>query len=138
MPPVRIRSAQKSRQPELGEIVRLAGEFGVSIEAMARGYIGASREALAVVIVRNGVLNRVYRGNDFPWIEPRCGQGLPTESLACDHALQSGQWSDMEECDPEIWLGERAAHTVELLSEQVLAQRDGWATILLHAELSDH
>jgi len=41
----------------------------------------------------------------------------------------------MEECEPETWLGSSAARIVEVLSEQVFAQTDGWAMFLLHAEM---
>lgn len=74
MPPTRIRSALTVRQPDLREIVRLAGEFGVSREAMARGYIDALHETLAVVILHHGCIDRIYRNKDFPWIEPRHSQ----------------------------------------------------------------
>jgi hypothetical protein len=43
----------------------------------------------------------------------------------------------MEECDPETWLGDNGARRVEVLSEQIFVQQNGWATILLHAEMSD-
>ena len=43
----------------------------------------------------------------------------------------------MEECDPEVWLGTSAARKVDILSEQNLDQRDGWAMVLLHAELNE-
>ena len=43
----------------------------------------------------------------------------------------------MEECEPETWLGPAGVRKVEALSEQVLAQTDGWAMILLHAELAE-
>ena len=53
--------------------------------------------------------------------------------------MATGYWparsTAMEECDPETWLGSSAARKVEALSEQVLAQTDGWAMILLHAEM---
>jgi Zn-dependent peptidase ImmA (M78 family) len=137
MPPARIRASLTSRNPNLAEIVRLAGEFGVSREAMARGYIDAHRQTLAVVILRAGKIDRVYRSEAFPWIEPRRGQPVPEDSIAFDCGLGPGQISEMEECDPEIWLGEFAARQVEVLSEQVLAQAGGWATVLLQAELID-
>lgn len=137
MPPTRIRSALTLRQPDLREIVRLAGEFGVSREAMARGYIDAHRETLAVVILHHGRIDRIYRDKDFPWIEPRHGQLAPTDSIAAGHDLQPGQVTDMEECDPETWLGDNGARQVEVLSEQVLVQQNGWATTLLNAEMSD-
>ena len=43
----------------------------------------------------------------------------------------------MEECDPETWLRDFGARKVEVPSEQIFAQQNGWATILLHAEMSD-
>jgi Zn-dependent peptidase ImmA (M78 family) len=137
MPPARIRSSLRSRQPDLGEIVRLAGEFGVSREAMARGYIEAHRQTLAVVILHGGRIDRIYRSEDFPWIEPRPGQPVPEDSIGSGHRLRPGECSDMEECAPESWLGERAARRVDALSEQVLEQQNGWATVLLHAELRE-
>mgnify|MGYP000846699600 FL=1 len=137
MPPTRIRSALTLRQPDLREIVRLAGEFGVSREAMARGYIDAHRETLAVVILHHGRIDRIYRDKDFPWIGPRYGEPAPTDSIATGHDYQPGQFSDMEECDLETWFGDHSARQVEVLSEQVLVQQNGWATILLNAEMSD-
>lgn len=104
---------------------------------MARGYIDARRETLAVVILHHGRIDRIYRDKDFPWIEPRHGQPAPTDSVAAEHDLQPGQVTDMEECDPETWLGGNGARQVEVLSEQVLVQQNGWATTLLNAEMSD-
>lgn len=137
MPPERIRSSLTSLQPSLAEIVRLAGEFGVSREAMARGYINAHRQTLAVVMLHRGRIDRVYRSEDFPYIEPWRGQPVPSDSTAFDSDLAPGQISEMEECDPETWLGEYALRQVDVLSEQVLVQAGGWATVLLHAEMSD-
>lgn len=138
MPPARIRSSLRSPQPDLAEIVRLAGEFGLSREAMARGYIDAHRETLAIVILHRGRIDRVYRSEQFPWIEPRPGQPAPVDSIAHGHRLQPGEISEMEECDPETWLGDSGARRVEVLSEQVLVQQSGWATVLLHVELLDN
>lgn len=137
MPPARIRSQLRSAQPDLEEVVRLAREFNVSKEAMARSYAQAHRETLAIVIVQNGRIERVYRPDDFPWIEPRLRDRVPTGSLASDHRLLPGAFSQMEECEPAIWLGYSGARKVDALSEQVLAQQGGYATILLHAELVD-
>jgi Zn-dependent peptidase ImmA (M78 family) len=137
MPPVRIRSSLRSRQPDLGEIVRLAGEFGVSREAMARGYIDAHRDTLAVVILHRGRTDRIYRPERFPWVEPRRGRPVPEDSIASDPRLPPGQISEMEECEPETWFDERGARGVEVLSEQLHVQQNGWATVLLHAELAE-
>lgn len=101
---------------------------------MARSYVDAHRETLALLIVKDGRLVQAHRPDDFPWISPRIGEAVPTDSNANEHSLLPGQASQLEECEPETWLGSGAARKVELLSEQVLAQSDGWAMILLHAE----
>ena len=137
MPPARIRMGLRSRRPDLGEVVRLAGEFRVSKEAMARGYVESHPETLAVVMLRYGRIDRMYRSADFPWIDMGPGQGVPEDSTACGHRLLPGEITEMEACDPETWLSEYHAARVEFLSEQVLAQRDGYATVLLHAEMAD-
>lgn len=137
MPPRRIRASLRSRHPDLAEVVRLAGQFNVSKEAMARSYAEAHHETLAVVIVRNGRVDRCYRPDDFPWIEPHVGDAVPTDSLASNHRLAPGAISEMEECEPEKWLSLSGARKVEVLSDQVLAQQGGYSTILLHAELAE-
>ncbi len=137
MPPDRIRANLRSRQPDLCEVVRLADEFDVSKAAMARSYVDAHREDLALVVVRNGRIEQAHRPDDFPWIEPSIGDPVPQESIACNHRLLPGQNTAMEECDPETWLGPAGVRKAEVLSEQVLAQRDGWAMVLLHAELTE-
>lgn len=137
MPPTRIRANLRSRQPDLAEVVRLADEFNVSKAAMARSYVDAHREALALVVVRGGRIEQAHRPDDFPWIEPRIGEDIPGDSIALGHRLLQGQATPMEECDPETWLGSGGARKVEVLSEQVLAQKDDWAMILLHAELPE-
>ena len=104
---------------------------------MARSYAEALRETLAVVILRNGRVDRIYRPDDFPWIEPRPGQDVPEDSIAFGHRLLPGEISEMEECDPETWLSEYNAARVEVLSEQVLGQSNSYATVLLHAQVAD-
>ncbi len=137
MPPTRIRASVASAHPDLGEIVRLAHDFGVSKEAMSRAYVEAIRHAVAAIILHDGRLQRVYRHPDFPWIEPRFGQPVPIDSIASGHRLQPGELSDSDECDPEGWFDDRNAARVEVLTEQLLGQGEGFAMLLLHAELDD-
>lgn len=137
MPPRRIRANFRSRQPDLAEVVRLADEFNVSKAAMARSYVDAHDETLALVVVHNGRIAQAHRPDDFPWMEPRISDPVPFASIAHSHQLTPGAIAEWEECDPETWLGASAARKVEVLSELVLGQKDGWATVLLHAELVD-
>ena len=137
MPAKRIRSNLQRRQPDLAEIVRLANEFEVSKAAMARSYVDAHGETLALLVVRDGKIAQAHRPNDFPWIAPKISEAVPQGSVFHEQPLRPGELSEMEECDPEVWLGTSAARKVDILSEQILAQRDDWAMVLLHAELNE-
>ena len=137
MPAKRIRSNLKSLQPDLAEIIQLASEFEVSKAAMARSYVDAHRETLALLVVRDGRIKQAHRPSDFPWIAPKITEAVPKGSVFHEQPLRPGELSEMEECDPGIWLGTSAARKVDILSEQILAQRDDWAMVLLHAELNE-
>jgi Zn-dependent peptidase ImmA (M78 family) len=135
MPPRRVRS-QMGGTPDLGDIVALTAQFGVSKEAMARAYVDASRETLAVLILHRGLIKRMYRNSDFPWISVRIGNRVSPNSVA-SVSQPAGSMSDLEECDPAIWLSDRDASRTELLLEQVLGQANEFAMVMLHAEISD-
>lgn len=138
MPPPMLKSELRRKPLELGEIIRLARVFEVSREAMARACIENTRSAAAIVIVRNGVIQRMYRREGrFPFIEASRGQRVPNGSAFHDRVLPEGSLTQMDECDRDVWLGERSAGNVELLEEQVLYQRNGFAMILLRAEMRE-
>lgn len=137
MPSSKLRSRFKSSEPDLGDVVRLATEFAVSKEAMLRRYVEVHPAAAAVIVLQNDRVHAIYRPDDFPWIDVRIGQAVPAESIARSHGLDPGTISELEECDPETWLGDHAAKSVEVLCEQILAQRGDYSTVLLHAELAE-
>ena len=139
MPPPLLRAElRKARRPDIAEILRLADHFDVSREALARAYVEQHREALAVVITRHGKALRIYRpAIRFPWMSIGSGDAVPRGSLFHRAVAAGRELSKPEDCEPETWLGERAAAAVSTLSEQVLVQRDGFAMILLHADLRD-
>ena len=138
MPPTKLRRMITAREPDLVEIVSLAAEFGVSKEAMARGYVEASRHTLEVIVTRHGRIERVYRQPDvFPWIEPRRGAKVPFDSIVADDPPAVRGISEIAECDPAVWLSEYAARRVEGLTEQVMWQSQGYAMVLLNADLGE-
>lgn len=137
MPPARLRKSMTAREPDLGEIVRLARAFGVSKEAMARSYVDAHRASIAIIILRDGCVDRIYRPDTFPWIEPAIGQPVPTDSLAASRQLSPREIAPIEECEPDVWFGERAAARIDVATEQVLGQSGGYAMVLLRVEGDD-
>ncbi len=138
MPPAVLREElRKIRQPDVTDIVRLAELFDVSKDAMAISYVEHSRQRVAVIVARNGRVLRSYRDPDtFPWIDVSNGQAVPTGSIYHD-GWAAGAVSDVEECEPELWLSERDARKVDILTEQVLGRRNGYSLTLLCAELKD-
>lgn len=54
MPRVQLRKATASRQPNLGEICHLATAYGMSKEAMARAYVEAHRQMIALLVLQRG------------------------------------------------------------------------------------
>ena len=137
MPPPVLRRELGKAAPDITEVLRLARLFDLSKEAMARSYAGYHREAVAVVVIRNDRVLRCYRQREFPWIEPGAGQDVPRGSLFDDASLRRGTASSVEECEADLWLDERDATGITVMVEQVLLQADGYALVLLHAEIGE-
>lgn len=137
MPPSRVRKAIGHSGSTLESLVALAKDFAVSKEAMARTWVDAHREPVSVIIVQNGHILRFYRSEDFPWLTARYGERLPEGSIAEQHGDLPGSYSATEEVEPDIWFGDRDAARTLSLTEQVLSQQNGYALVLLQAELDE-
>ena len=137
-PPILRAELRKIRSPEVSDIVRLASLFGVSKDAMARAYVDNSRQALAIIVIRNGRLLRLCRNDrQFPWIDVALGMPVPQRSAYLDGIRNPGDVSPIEDCEPEVWLSSTSARKVEVMTEQVLEQKSGFALLMLHAEMSN-
>ena len=137
MPPKRLRTEILKSDTTLQAIVALSERFGVSKEAMARMWVAQHPEPVAIIISRYNRIERYYRGDDFPWLATNPGAAVPTGSTADGLALAVGSYSEIDEIEPDVWIGDRAARNVLALDEQVLAQQSGFAMILLIADLDD-
>lgn len=136
IPPPALRAELRRRVLDLAQIMKLAKDFEVSREAMARACVESTQSAAAIIVVRKGTIQRMYRRDGrFPFIEAGRGQRVPNGSAFHDVALPPGSMTQMDECEPEVWLSDRSARGVDLLEEQVLFQQNDYAMILLRAEL---
>ena len=134
MPPARIQSAISRRSPaSLQGLIAAAREFRVSKEAMARAFVEASRDPVAVIIVHHGRAVRRYRSEVFPWLPGQNGEDLPAGSLASHSLPPVGTYSPTEPVKADVWLTQRDADRTLCLTEQVLGQSNGSALILLQA-----
>lgn len=105
---------------------------------MARACVDNARQSLAVIAILHHKVLRVYRNTDtFPWLALSRNDPVPAGSTWYHRPLGPSDFSEIDECDPEIWLSPREALKVEVVREQALGQRDGFGLILLHAELRD-
>jgi hypothetical protein len=112
----------------------MARKFGVSKEAMARAWVEAHREAVAVswCIVAGSCADtatRIFLGSrtgkgSFRRAPMRC-QNSPPEAFRGSRRL-------ILRCGST-----RDAARILSLSEQVLGQRDGYSLVLLQAELDE-
>ena len=136
MPPDRLRARMQQAEPCLEDIVAIAQEFGVSKEAMARAWVDANRNPVAIIVLHRGRVERLYRHEDFPWIEDQ-NRRVPIGSIAGAGTPHAGEYTAVEEIEPDVWLSERSATRVLSLTEQVLGQSSQYALVLLQAELDD-
>ena len=103
---------------------------------MARAWVVANRNLTAVVVIHHGRVQRCYRDDEFPWLAIRRGEPISEDPVAAGK-IPIGTYSEIEEVDPEVWLSERDAKRTLELTEQVLAERDGYALVLLQIEFDD-
>ncbi|MES2493241.1 MAG: ImmA/IrrE family metallo-endopeptidase [Pseudomonadota bacterium] len=136
IPPPILEAKLGSHPLDLAEIGRLARTFDVSREAMARACVDQCASAAAVIMVSDGMIQRMYRREgQFPYIETGRGQPVPAGSVFHGCTLSPGLATGMASCEPGVWLAGRSLRTVASLEEQVLFQHNGYAMILLNAEL---
>jgi Zn-dependent peptidase ImmA (M78 family) len=113
---------------DLEHVLELAIRYDMSKEATARRYVALQDEPCAVVFSRNGLIRYLRKNKDFPFIEARAGQGVPTGALAARHEGPQGMVSDWVEVDAGIWLDDPSGRIV---CEQTLPQSSGYRITLL-------
>lgn len=137
-PPLWRKEMAKFRDPELSQIIALAGLFDVSKEAAARSYAQYHNEPVALVVVKDGKIDRIYRDiGRFPRLGVKPGAPVPVGSLLFKAAKQLDHPSSISEARAEIWLESDWGKPLPGLYEQVFFQQNGFALIMLWAELVD-
>lgn len=139
MPPSVLRSElAKAGTPDLASFLALAELFAVSKQAMARPFVFYQREAVAIIQVRDGKVVGSYRdANKFPWIDVARHSPVPRGSSFHDAPAHPGSISHAVDRAPELWLGADGARKVGAMTEQLLWQQNGYAMIMLHADMVD-
>lgn len=138
MPPRLLQSyMSRYRQADIADVMDVARDFDVSREVAARNYAQFHAEPAAALVVKDGVLLRAYKGPRFPWLAVKPGESIPAGTVfrRRNHALHVA--SRLEETRSGMWLETRIGERMPDLFEQVLLQQDGYALILLVADIAD-
>jgi len=91
----------------------------------------------AVVVVNNGQVLRIYRHPNFPRLCVEKGGQVPEHSLLRQPGHQRNVPSAIAEARPGEWLQSDWGKPLPELCEQIFLQRDGFALIMLSAEVAD-
>src|SRR5208337_4599109 len=139
MPPPLWRGALKRLgDPDLAGVVQLAREFDVSKEAAARSYAMYHDEPIAIVVTKHGTINRIYRKpTGFPALCVGNGSSVPKCSAVFRDARMSDGATEFEETRAEHWLTSDWGKPFPALYEQVLRQQEGFALLMLWAEMPE-
>ena len=132
MPPPLLRPRLKG-DPNLNQLVKLASEFEVSKEAMARAYAFCHIELLAFVVTHNGIVRRIYRHPSFPYVAVDVGVPAPTRS----GVTSAGRVTDLRECLPDHWIRVERGRPAPKLYEQIIAQRNDYSMTMLWLEKAE-
>jgi Zn-dependent peptidase ImmA (M78 family) len=129
IPPPMLRPRLKG-DPNLNQLLELAAEFEVSKEAMARAYSLYHDKLLAFVITHNGIIKRIYRPPNFPYITAEIGTPVPNSTSVSNRDLMN-----VVECLPDHWISVERGKKAPKLYEQAMQQRNNFAITMLWLEM---
>src|SRR3569832_313913 len=139
MPPPMWRDQTKRlRDPDLSQVITLANTFDVSKEASARSFALYHSEAVAVIVTKDGLIDRIYRNfTRFPAHCVRQGDPVPPSSILFRAKRQIEHPTDLVEARSEFWLETEWGKRFPPLYEQVFFQSGGFALLMLWAEIRE-
>jgi Zn-dependent peptidase ImmA (M78 family) len=138
MPPPKLRQAMgKFRDPNLAQIVEVAAHFDVSKDAAARAYAEYHDELIAVAVIKDSKVLRIYRNTRFPKIGITYGAAVPRDSLFHLASTRGAELSDISENNAGLWLESEWGKRLPTLYEQVFFQQEGFALLMLWVETTE-
>ena len=134
-PPIFRRDVAAFRDPDLQHVVHLSNRYEVSREATGRAYVTFRDEPAALLVIHERRILRFYKNLKFPLLTFGGDMVVPAMSLLRRKRLDAGIASEIEECDPAMWVDVSRGKKAPTMFEQVLPQQTGYALILLHIEV---
>ena len=138
MPPPKMRAMmERFRDPDLGHILDVARHFDVSREPAARAYAEYNDQAVAIAVIKDGRVLRIYRNTKFPRICVNNGDVVPAKSLFHLQSARGSNPTGLHENGAELWIDSDRGERLPALYEQVFIQQEGFALLLLWIEIAD-
>jgi Zn-dependent peptidase ImmA (M78 family) len=139
MPPASFRrDVNQSNDPDLKDIIALSGKYQVSFEAVSRAYATFRSDPVAILVTQHARVLRQYRDDRrFPYITVSNNMPVPEKSLLVRRSHPQGVPSNIDETDAGVWIDVQRGKRAPILYEQVYAQREGFALLMLSMEVSD-
>lgn len=138
MPPPMLRNYLAKRgDPTLADVEAIHGDFEVSKDAAARAYAQHHDQPIAIAVVQNGKMLRVYRHIKFPKLSIDPGNEIPKGSAYWRAIKSNAQLTEVSEVSAGQWLVSDWGRPLPELYEQVLLQRSDYALIMLWPEFPE-
>lgn len=138
MPPPMLRGyMSKMGDPDISQILSIHNDFIVSKDAAARAYAQYHEEPIAVSVIKDGIVLRVYKHLKFPKLSVQADSRVPAQSIYWRAQKAKIELSEIVEISAGQWLESEWGKKLPNLYEQVLSQQMGYALILLWTEFED-
>jgi Zn-dependent peptidase ImmA (M78 family) len=125
---------QASGPPDLAHVFDLATRYDTSFEATAIHYTGYHEEPCAVVVSKDGVVQRIFRPSRFPFIDIVRGRPFPSTSYTARMGNRTSGWGEV---DGGTWLAD-SPHARGTIREQGYRAAQGRIYTLLVAGSRDN
>jgi len=123
--------------PNLKHVLRVHEDFDVSKDAAARAFAQYNEKPIAVAVVHEGIVLRIYRHMKFPKLSVQQKNKVPDGSTYWRLGTTDSNPSELREVVSGQWLQSDWGKRLPELYEQVLRQQRGFALILLWPELPE-
>jgi Zn-dependent peptidase ImmA (M78 family) len=138
MPPPLLRPyLARLGDPDLGHVLQIHEDFEVSKDAAARAFAQYNDAPIAVAVVHDGIVQRVYRHPKFPKMSVQTKEKVPEGSRYWRSAATGRNPTELGEVAAGQWLESEWGKRLPELYEQILRQQMGYALVMLWPELAE-
>ena len=126
------------REPSLSNIIDLASEFNVSVEACAIRYTELQHEALMIIFYKDRRFRYFRKSKNMPFYfqkKPKNGVSAPNGSLTKTISFNGEYKFQDDSLDSSVWFNESKDYRLpEEVIEEVYLQNNGYSVTMLRFE----